>query len=207
MTEENKKRGLPKYENPPPPPKRKVKTAEQIAKSFVDEMQEYGLSYEQMLEVIALAKVKLILIKSEIAAKNGDFNSLLKMNDELRAAKEELQGLKHQLDVEIREKPVLNRVISDVPKEKTTAKDMNFIDVQVSCNKCHEIIIQDKCFVKFNKNGAPEESELKRVFSYPELNAFKKCPCCDNSNFEKGYKYEPSPVSSENYIDENDLPF
>ncbi|MFK5284042.1 hypothetical protein ACI3PL_31135, partial [Lacticaseibacillus paracasei] len=63
MTKEYNKRGMPQYLNPPPPPKKKVKTAEQIAKNFVDDMQSFGFNCEQMLEVIALAKVKLILLK------------------------------------------------------------------------------------------------------------------------------------------------
>ncbi len=87
------------------------------------------------------------------------------------------------------------------------AGKMKFCDFQVSCKKCHEIIYQDKYFVSILRNGAPEESELKRVFSYPEFDVVKTCPCCGKSNFARGYKYEPLPVSSEDYIDEDDLPF
>lgn len=87
------------------------------------------------------------------------------------------------------------------------AGKMKFCDFQVSCKKCHEIIYQDKYFVGILRNGEPMKSELERVFSYPEFHVVKTCPCCGNSNFTNGYKYEPLPVSSEDYVNEDDLPF
>lgn len=47
------------------------------------------------------------------------------------------------------------------------AGKMKFCDFQVSCKTCHEIIYQDKYFVSILKNGAPEESELKKSFCIP----------------------------------------
>lgn len=62
----------------------KNKTPGEIAEQFVEEMKSFGLSYEQMFDVIALAKVKLLLIK---ASETVDVNILLKLDSEIREIK------------------------------------------------------------------------------------------------------------------------
>lgn len=94
-------------------------------------------------------------------------------------------------------------------KNLLPAGKMKFCDFQVTCNNCFEIIYLDKYFVAVLRNGQPLESELKRVFAYPEFQVEKPCPCCGKTDFTKDYGYEAIPVSDEDYFgeDEDDLPF
>ncbi len=89
------------------------KTPREIAEQFIEEMKGFGLSYEQMLDVIALVKVKLLLIK---ASETVDINLLLKLDSEIRAAKEDFK-LKHQLDVKTTENPVHDVSTGLTPEE------------------------------------------------------------------------------------------
>ncbi len=70
-----------------------------------------------------------------------------------------------------------------LPKKK-------FCHFQVNCTNCYEIIHVDQYNVYVTKTGRPRKSELKRVFSLPEFNEVKLCPCCGKSDLSKNFGYE-----------------
>lgn len=74
--------------------------------------------------------------------------------------------------------------------DKVVLKNCSF---QLSCPTCYESInvVEEK--VACCDTGEPTESELKRIFSKPELNA-NKCPCCGQTELDQNYSYETKEV-------------
>lgn len=78
-----------------------------------------------------------------------------------------------------------------------------FIEFQMSCNKCFEIIYQGTFWVIVDTKGEPLRSEAERVFKYPEFKDIKKCRCCLCEGFSWNYSFEDlSPIP-----ESDNLPF
>jgi hypothetical protein len=84
-------------------------------------------------------------------------------------------------------------IAEDRQVQTGTLVNKKFCHFQLYCKNCYELIYVDQYDVYVTKTGKPRKSEVRRVFSLPEFNEVKACPCCSKAELSKVFGYEPEP--------------
>lgn len=78
-----------------------------------------------------------------------------------------------------------------------------FVEFQMHCNKCFEILYQDTFMITADESGKMPDKEAERVFGYSYFTDIKRCWCCGSKDFGRNYACE---VADNEPITDN-LPF